>query len=519
MVLCSCVYGVILQFSIQRSQFRTESVDSARLLRSVCDREPKIEEMLAQATRNLVREIDPDGSLIPLRRLNDSDKLLLLALVLKRPRFWFWQKPKYRPSDFSLNHLLLEDEPISPGLVERNFLKYDGKFGDGRSGRLEGGVGPANLTMEGKGSSTLQSSFGNLRKQEVDVQKLLLASKDRKLNLEHVLLQQVRGRGHGRGRNVALAVLKERIISTQPCLISQQMEGLGSCSAMMSLITPVSVQVSVQENGSVQRDRNISMEIPEGTVIAYSVMELHIQHNGQFELCLQPDCTGRFEVDGPIMGNGEFGEHPMSILLKELSGLQAHFRLLAGLPAATRSDLLQNLKWLMTERETLGVLQNIVEEMLEGGGSSVEDLERLSSSQQLRVRVLLALLENAQPTISTLLTEATSPTSSALIRAVHLLLSSLEEMSDSSLAFLSTCCSPPVLKSLQDLVNGGMVNGESALANEEACQRVELLFSSSNMVLRRETGRLWAEPGAQAEPQPLVMCIAVLGLASLSTGL
>ena len=71
--------------------------------------------MFAKATTNLVSEIDPDGSLIPVRRLNDSDKLSPLALVIKRNRFWFWQRPKYLPTGFTLNDLLTGNQTIEPG--------------------------------------------------------------------------------------------------------------------------------------------------------------------------------------------------------------------------------------------------------------------------------------------------------------------------------------------------------------------------------------------------------------------
>lgn len=75
--------------------------------------------MFAKATKNLVSEIDADGSLIPVSRLNDSDGLAPLALVIKRNRYWFWQWPKYLTSDFKLNDVLV-GEPINPG-TERLF--------------------------------------------------------------------------------------------------------------------------------------------------------------------------------------------------------------------------------------------------------------------------------------------------------------------------------------------------------------------------------------------------------------
>lgn len=69
--------------------------------------------MFATATRNFVEEVDHGGSLIPVSSLNDS--IALLTVVVKRKRFWFWQKPKYLPTDFILNDILTGDTPIKPG--------------------------------------------------------------------------------------------------------------------------------------------------------------------------------------------------------------------------------------------------------------------------------------------------------------------------------------------------------------------------------------------------------------------
>lgn len=72
--------------------------------------------MFSKATANFVRQIDPEGSLIPVSRLNDSHKLDLMALVVKRNPMWFWQKPKYQPTHFTLDDLLQGDEVLSPGM-------------------------------------------------------------------------------------------------------------------------------------------------------------------------------------------------------------------------------------------------------------------------------------------------------------------------------------------------------------------------------------------------------------------
>lgn len=78
--------------------------------------------MFAIATKNFVEEVDDGGLLIPVSSLNDS--IGLLTVVVKRKRFWFWQKPKYVPTDFNLNDLLTGDSPITPGKRKKRLKVY-----------------------------------------------------------------------------------------------------------------------------------------------------------------------------------------------------------------------------------------------------------------------------------------------------------------------------------------------------------------------------------------------------------
>lgn len=77
--------------------------------------------MFAVATKNFVKEVDDGGFLIPVSSLNDN--LELLTVVVKRERSWFWQKPKYLPTDFTLNDLLTGDSPITPGKLKSKTKK------------------------------------------------------------------------------------------------------------------------------------------------------------------------------------------------------------------------------------------------------------------------------------------------------------------------------------------------------------------------------------------------------------
>lgn len=70
--------------------------------------------MFNKVTRSLLHQTDQDGTLIPVSRLNDSEKLKPLAVVIKCPGTRFWQRTKYKATDFTLNDLL-QGKPIQPG--------------------------------------------------------------------------------------------------------------------------------------------------------------------------------------------------------------------------------------------------------------------------------------------------------------------------------------------------------------------------------------------------------------------
>lgn len=68
---------------------------------------------------------------------------------------------------------------LSTGVIETDFIKYNGSFGDNIQGNVNANFPHTSVSMGGKDSSKLHSFFGSLKKEEVDVQKLLRDSKDR----------------------------------------------------------------------------------------------------------------------------------------------------------------------------------------------------------------------------------------------------------------------------------------------------------------------------------------------------
>ncbi|XP_056375802.1 gasdermin-E isoform X4 [Hyla sarda] len=235
--------------------------------------------MFAKASKNFLRDIDAGGELISISSLNDSDKAQLLSVVAKKKRFWCWQKPKYHFSSCAclLGDVLTEETALKPVVVESEFVTYEGKFGDLIQGNMEADFATIHGNVGGTEKVESQSSFGTLRKQEVDMQHLMKDVQDRKVNLHHPFIQQL-----NENKNDILCILKEKIVTTQKCVISQQSQIEETCKVGGKLgVKAKSVTVSVTESGNF-KDENTVLEIPAPTAIAYGVVELFVKHDGHF---------------------------------------------------------------------------------------------------------------------------------------------------------------------------------------------------------------------------------------------
>ncbi|KAM3614965.1 uncharacterized protein V6R79_021610 [Siganus canaliculatus] len=462
--------------------------------------------MFATATRNFVEEVDHGGLLIPVSSLNDT--IALLTVVVKRKRSWFWQKPKYIPTDFNLNDILAGDIPIKPGIIETEFIKYNGTYGDNIQASVDANFVQQNMNMEGKDSSKLQSSFGSLKKEEVDVQKLLRDSKDRVLDMSHSLVRQTKEK-----QKQSFGIVKERIVSTQPCSVIEEVQQGGQCGAQLSFCAPKTPKVSLKENGSLSKDSNVTMEIPIHTTIAYALIELEIKQDGRYELCLMSDTRGGFEVDGPsgkeLLGvsGAPAQTSENSCLRQDLEQMSEHFELLSALPADTRASLLQHITKVMEDRGAVSSLQSVLEQMCQDKGSAL-GVETTTEFLKDDIQAIVDLIEKSHE-------------ADQVITALHLMTSAMEDMKEDCLTLLTLCCSPTELQALELLVQclsgkGEMSSTDLAALEVDNYEKAERLFASANVSLKRDGDTVKTEINHRAGNLPLVLCIAIRGLASLA---
>ncbi|CAL1611282.1 unnamed protein product [Knipowitschia caucasica] len=456
--------------------------------------------MLATATRNFVEEVDRGGALIPVSSLNDT--ISLLTVVIKKKRFWFWQQPKYLPTDFTLNDLLAGDTPIQPVTTELEFIKYKGTFGDNIQGNVDASFSQnASVSLEGKDTSKLQSSFGSLKKEELAVQNLIRDSKERLLDMSHSLVEQTM-----MNHKQVFGIVKERIVTTQPCSVIEEVQKEGQFGGLLTICGPKVTKISLKENASLGKDSNVTMEIPPQTTLAYALIELEVKHDGHFTLCLMSGINGGFEeVDRGHLN--DLGAPPLqtklSNLKQNLAELKEHFDVLAALPALTKSSLFQKLTTVISDRAAVSSLQNALNHLRHADATA-------SAEEQEQTDILNLVSQCGQ-------------SRDAVIQALHLLLSAIDEMPSEAQALLGTCCSPGILAELNLVVTCLLEGGELPLssmrqttASEEVFGVVQLLFSSSRVTLTKAGDCMRAEVQKEARQRPLVLCIAVRALASLS---
>ncbi|XP_048058254.1 gasdermin-E isoform X2 [Megalobrama amblycephala] len=516
--------------------------------------------MFDRATKKVVKQIDPKGSLIANSSLNDSRKLLPLAVVLKVQKGWFWQQTKYRPTQFTLNHLL-DGEEIKPVCEEDEFVKYKGTHKSTRSGSVELGGAAVSLNMNGQGMSQLHLSLGKLQKEYVDIPTLVNDSKGRKLDLTHSLIQQ------SQKRNIGFTILTERIFTTCDCSISSKELEKGSFHAMFGTGC---VEMYMEDTGKLQYDSETVLQIPPNTVMAYSVIEMTIDSDGYFDLWLEPcgleaddisqnPCPILSVVDGqqPLIQEGV----PLDTLKNALADVQTSFCALANLSAETHSSILLQLRKILLDRSVLSALVErivmlssddtpcfltnelsekqsqietfldlLMREPLDKNGLSTSDECQISTANQSDLSLASEFngsshkpeekngCHNAVSNQNACSTKA-SKQSMEFMNAMQMLISALEEMTDAGLNLLEQFCTSEGLRSLQDLVIHLTSNTDTIpvfLQSDDEFHRVEALFKSCNVLLKKEKDTLTSEMTCSEGFLPVVLCIAIHGLASLS---
>ncbi|XP_068092129.1 gasdermin-E [Hyperolius riggenbachi] len=499
--------------------------------------------MFAKATKNFLRDIDAGGELISVSTLNDSDKAQLLSVVAKKKQFWCWQKPKYQFSSCAclLGDVLIDGRPVKPVVVDSEFVKYEDTCGDVLQGHIDADFGAFQGNAAGSGRIETKSTFGTLRKQEIDMLHLMKDLQNRKINVQHPFILQLH-----ENKNDVLCILKEKIITTQKCIISEHTYTEEKFGGKLG-VQAKKVKVSVVENGNITKDENTVLEIPAPTAIAYGVVELLVKRDGNFDFCLLSERHGGFEkmltekhqhpdlplyntvglndwdvVDGFqntfVDGKPIPCRAPLSVLQKDILELTKNFSVLKELPETQRGELYDRLFEILDDGQTVSQLQAVLEEICLGKRPGLTYLDEVKSPDRERLLKTLRLAGYDVPSQKLL-----EPQRKSLLVAVHILVSALDELPDAALALLGACCKLQLLPALCTLPN--ITSDEGLCSRTEAVlsdliqqgifQIAQSLFSLSNVNLEMTEEAIRATTRPDPGFLPLVLYIAMCGFHAL----
>ncbi|KAM6307682.1 pejvakin isoform 2-T2 [Aegotheles albertisi] len=223
--------------------------------------------MFAAATKNFVKQVGDGGRLVPVPSLSEADKYQPLSLVIKKRKCLLSKTSKFASTPFTLKDILQGEKEISAGVSSYQLLNYEDKSDVSLSGRrgnqLMNDVG---FDVAGSDSIAFKASFGIVTKHEVEVPTLLKELTTRKINFDHCLVHQSR-----KSNMEILCVVMESIRTTRQCSLTVH-TGMRGETMRFHII---------EDQNCKGRDKVIVF--PAHTTIAFSVFELYIHLDGNFD--------------------------------------------------------------------------------------------------------------------------------------------------------------------------------------------------------------------------------------------
>ncbi|KAM7153519.1 pejvakin isoform 1-T1 [Macrochelys suwanniensis] len=237
--------------------------------------------MFAAATKNFVKQVGDGGRLVPVPSLSEADKYQPLSLVIKKRKCFLSKKSKFASTPFTLKDILQGEKEISAGVSSYQLLNYEDKSDVSLYGRRGNQImSDVGVNIAGSDSIAVKASFGIVTKHEVEVPTLLKELTTRKISFDHCLVRQSR-----ESRKEVLCVVMESIRTTRQCSLSVHAGMRGE-----------TMRFHIIEDQN-HKGRDKAIVFPAHTTIAFSVFELYIHLDGNFEFCVTPVSKGGFEKE------------------------------------------------------------------------------------------------------------------------------------------------------------------------------------------------------------------------------
>nr|XP_048313367.1 gasdermin-A-like [Myodes glareolus] len=309
--------------------------------------------LFLRTTKNLVRELGRKGELVPVDSLSRSPRLRPFCLLRKKHKryLWPWDTPLI-PTDFSLLDILEPGCP-DPEVDHSSPISIWEKAAGGLTGAVSLSAGLQGQ-VTGSSSSICISALA-VRTLWVSPCTWEMLLEKRKLRSPRPsFLQELQSRKE----RESLYVVTEVVETLQEAILQSQGQMLGA--GQLSLLQLGNVQVQVQSH----MDTEKVVSIPQGSILAYRVLQLVLEEDGWAVLYFPERKLCRDTGRGIAISPDSEKESNFQSLQDEADG---QLQDLATLSSELRATLLGTLQELLQDCRALQELEDTLEETLDTG--------------------------------------------------------------------------------------------------------------------------------------------------------
>ncbi|XP_069047792.1 gasdermin-A2-like isoform X1 [Lepisosteus oculatus] len=364
--------------------------------------------MFHQATQFMTKELDPTGSLVPMRSIASSSQFQNLRVVRKVVPFFPWRPNKYLPTCVELKDILEQGDNVDAGLNSTLTITLT-KSSEGNSS-LSGQVTASQVEVDSKVSLDHTTNLGSfcVEVMDMDFNKLMKELQNAKIDMSHWLVQKLsRERAHGLGVIISSVRAKSQLLIKQSC------SRRGYLKLSMAPVVPVTEMQANMVNSN-----KWEMLVQEGTILAFKVYELSLRGDGKVGAVSSPTRKKTFISDGIAASETQIHGTAFQEVKADIDKC---FRELTVLDSKGSAMIWTLLTKLLAYSDALGVLEYMIAEGRTAADEEPSLVEGLSPEAQQAVLELLQFLEPFQ-------SETGEDQEHELQRALALLVDAFEDL-------------------------------------------------------------------------------------------
>ncbi|XP_072343498.1 gasdermin-A2-like [Scyliorhinus torazame] len=401
--------------------------------------------MFKKAVQHLIEQIDSGGGLIPATSAYDAEKFKPLHLVHRRTNGPFWRKPTYRPTEFELKHVLVDEDtlvPVRQKEMSFTFLEtVDGLIKGKAKVKLDPVTGKVECSKANCDTIQLQGT----KQLSVSISELIESLKKRKIGRSWELIKN--------SYTGDLCIVTETLMSVEPITLKKVNKG----ASAFSISLPYS---KAGTECSLLTER--TLDIPKGAVLAYKVWDLTISEDGT--LCISK--PKKKKSSKPLLCfdniNGEDGFE----ICREFKCLEN----------VLKRQLLEHTCQIIEDSELHSVLGDLLCDACAGIKLELSDLNKLDTKGKECAEKLLSIWSEDQ---------LQNAVENRLLKAVCFLIAALEDLPAATLQLL--------VQSLKVKILPQQLNMVTSIVNDLECSQVGQFLEVDTRVLTEAAFGITAE--------------------------